>query len=197
MIRSIFSLIMLFAAISLFFVFINPYYKEVQDLGGQENSYQEAIANSRELEKINRALQDRYQSIGSDDVKKLSVLLPDYVNNVQVAIEIEQIRLAAGRGMTLKNVKYEVPKPETEGRALSREQALLAKKNYGIFELSFSTEGSYGNFISFLKDLEQSLRVIDIESISFASTDILSMQGTPRDIYKYDFKVKTYWLKSN
>ncbi|OGI70032.1 hypothetical protein A3A09_02015 [Candidatus Nomurabacteria bacterium RIFCSPLOWO2_01_FULL_42_20] len=188
---------MLFAAISLFFVFINPYYKEVQDLGGQENSYQEAIANSRELEKINRALQDRYQSIGSDDVKKLSVLLPDYVNNVQVAIEIEQIGLAAGRGMTLKNVKYEVPKPETEGRALSREQALLAKKNYGIFELSFSTEGSYGNFISFLKDLEQSLRVIDIESISFASTDILSMQGTPRDIYKYDFKVKTYWLKSN
>lgn len=188
---------MLAAAVGLFFVFINPYYVEVGELKDQENSYEEALTSSRELEKINRALQDRYQSISSNDVRKLGSLLPDFVNNVQVAIEIEQIGLAAGRGMTLKNVKYEVPVAEAEGRAMTREQALAARKPYGVFELSFSTEGSYSNFVGFLKDLEQSLRLIDVESISFASTDALGASGAPRDVYKYDFKVKTYWLKSN
>src|SRR3989344_2618120 len=115
----------------------------------------------------------------------------------QLAVEIE--KLALSYGMFLKNVEHTAPARDipTDGRiVLTREQLAAQKKAYGVFELSFSTEGSYGSFVGFLQSLEKSLRIIDIESIRFSSAE-LPGSSQPKDVYKYDFKVKTYWLKKN
>ena len=74
-------------------------------------------------------------------------------------------------------------------------------KDYGVFDLEFSTSGSYDNFINFTKDLEKNLRIVDISSISFSSEVSSGIGGAglktiSSEIYKYDFKIKTYWLKN-
>jgi len=193
MFRSIITIIFLLATIGLFFFFINPIYKDIKDLKEKEKSYQEALSNSRELERITTSLRDSYQSFQASDVKKLDTLLPDYVNNVQLAVEIE--KLALSYGMFLKNVTHKLPQEEATGRQLTREQLAEQRKDYSIFELSFNTEGAYNNFVNFLSDLEKSLRIVDIESISFSVAEALNALQVS-DIYKYDLKIKTYWLKN-
>jgi len=164
----------------------------------QQASYQQALVNSKELERIVSGLRDRYQAISPENIDKLKLLLPDYVNNVQLIIEIEKVALTYG--MILKNVKFDLPKEEmpSGSRApLTREQAARLKKEYGIFDLTFTTEGSYSNFVNFVRDLEKSLRIIDIESINFSSAENTGTGAqAARDIYKYELKVKTYWLKN-
>ena len=192
MFRTIITIIFLGGTIGLIVFFVNPSYKDVKGLLEKQKAYEQALANSKELEKTTTNLRNRYQAVSEDDIKRLDILLPDYVNNVQLAIEIEKIALSYG--MVLKNVKFELPETPAPGAPQTREQAAAAKRDYGIFKLTFSTEGSYTNFVSFLKDLERSLRLIDVESITFTVPELLG--GAPPTSYKYEVKVKTYWLKN-
>ena len=116
--------------------------------------------------------------------------------------------------MTLKDVKYNAPEPEktTDAGAAAGAPAPAAvarsgneNMEYGSWDLEFSTTGTYNNFLSFIRDIEQNLRIVDIASINFSSSTLAlggktgaggaSDPALP-ETYKYDFKIKTYWLKS-
>jgi hypothetical protein len=53
--------------------------------------------------------------------------------------------------------------------------------------LTFTTVLSYKDFVSFLRDLETSLRLVDVVGLSFTST-----KG---DLYDFSVSIRTYWLK--
>ncbi len=57
---------------------------------------------------------------------------------------------------------------------------------------------SYNNFINFTKDMEKNLRLVDISSVEFSAAEgsSNSKSGNSNDVYKYNFKIKTYWLKN-
>ena len=57
----------------------------------------------------------------------------------------------------------------------------------GSVELGFTVSASYENFLAFLHDLEHSLRVVDIENLTFQ----VQPEGTIND---YQFNIRTYWL---
>ena len=57
------------------------------------------------------------------------------------------------------------------------------------FNLQFSTTASYPNFLSFMKDIESSLRLTDIQSIDFIAAD------PTKGLTTYTVKLSTYWLK--
>ena len=58
---------------------------------------------------------------------------------------------------------------------------------YGTMTLKFTVNSSYGNFINFLQDLENNLRLLDITEISFNTTD--------SGFYDFNVSFNTYWLK--
>ncbi len=67
-------------------------------------------------------------------------------------------------------------------------------KDYEAFELEFSVEGSYSDFVAFMKLMERSLRLIDINTISFTpGTSEKDKKYT--DDYRYLFRINTYRLK--
>jgi hypothetical protein len=81
----------------------------------------------------------------------------------------------------------------------------ISRKDYGVWDLEFSTTGTYNNFLNFTKDLESNLRIVDISSIQFSSassSDINTKINLPAnspsssEVYRYGFKIKTYWLKN-
>ncbi|MEK7228172.1 MAG: type 4a pilus biogenesis protein PilO, partial [Patescibacteria group bacterium] len=59
------------------------------------------------------------------------------------------------------------------------------------FKLSFSTTGPYKNFLAFISDLEQNLRLVDITEVKFTQG---SGPGVV-DNLSYAVSLKTYWLK--
>jgi len=198
MFRFAFPIILIGIAIAGFFMFANPFYKDISSLSAQAVSYNEALDNSKSLEAERDKLTQKYNSISLDDLTKLQKFLPDNVNNIRLILEIEKI--ASPYGMVLKDVKYDTTSiKETASQTKAVQGGVTAKTNsdFGTWNLEFSTQGTFPNFLNFVKDLESNLRIVDISSIEFSSTATTGTgaNASPSNSYKYAFKIKTYWLK--
>ena len=173
MTRFILPIVLIGIAVSVFFMFANPIYNDISALKMQAASYNEALNNSKELENERDILTAKYNAIDPNDLAKLQKLLPDKIDNIRLILEIEQI--AAPYGMSLTDVKYDTTNtasttaPSVAATVEGGAAANSIPKNYGIFDLEFSTSGTYNNFINFTKDLENNLRIVDITGITFSS----------------------------
>ncbi|MCX6753259.1 MAG: type 4a pilus biogenesis protein PilO [Candidatus Nomurabacteria bacterium] len=200
--RFLLPIILIAISISGFFMFLNPTYTEIKSLQTKIESYNTALSNSKSLENQRDKLASKYNSIDTQNLDKLTTLLPDSVDNIRLILEIEKI--ATPYGMALKDVKYNpiVADPTVNSANKKLLKNTATKKDYGSWDLEFSTSGTYDDFISFSKDLEKNLRIVDISSVDF-SADNNSSSGTgmllatnSSSIYKFNFKIRTYWLKN-
>jgi Tfp pilus assembly protein PilO len=207
MTRFILPIILVGISVTVFFLFSNPFYNEIMMLREQVASYNEALGNSKALENERDKLTAKENSINPENLIKLAKLLPENIDNIRLILEIEQVALPYG--MALKDIKYNVPdtKKTTSGEVSvnQREREEVHPKDYGVWDLEFSITGSYNNFLNFSRDLESNLRVVDVASIQFSSDTAPSgssgASGSVSNVsssesYKYDFKIKTYWLKN-
>ncbi len=180
-----------------FFTLASPLYKDISLKKEQIASYNEALANSKALEALRDQLTQKYNSLHPEDLSKIQKFLPDHVDNIRLILEIEKV--ASPYGMVLRDVRYDI-----EERVVSRAAGSVpgsrapATKDYGVWGLEFSTQGTYNNFINFLKSLESNLRMVDVSSIEFSSNAGSGIELNPSlpEVYKYNFKIKTYWLKN-
>jgi len=181
-------------------MFTDPLYNSISSERIEVASYNEALDNSKALEAERDKLTQKENSFDPVNLSKIQKLLPDNVDNIRLILEIEKI--ASPYGMVLKNVKYDATNnntttPQTGG--VIQGGTSSSGKNYGTWNLGFSTQGTYDNFINFIKDLENNLRVVDISSIQFSSSANSTSTGlnpSSPEAYKYDFTIKTYWLKN-
>ncbi len=216
MFRYLISIILIGVSVVGFVMFTNPILGDISNIKTEIASYNEALDNSKSLENERDKLTKKYNAIDPESLNKLGKLLPDNVDNIRLILEIEKI--ASPYGMVLKDVKYDAtqakvdPKKDnktnttatdtttdTGSSAQPQVSNTIAVKNkeYGIWNLEFSTEGTYSNFVNLTKDLESNLRIVDISSIAFSSDGGLVLGKTKSsDTYKYNFKIKTYWLKN-
>ena len=186
-------------AIGGFFLLTEPLYQGISLKRQQIAAYDEALNNSKALEAERDKLTQKYNSFDPNNLSRLEKLLPDNVDNIRLILEIEKI--ASPYGMALKDVKYDVV---SKNSAVSQTQIAgviqpggnNGNKNYSVWNLEFSTQATYNNFLSFVKDLEDNLRIVDIASIQFSSNTSLGLSPTLSEAYKYNFKIKTYWLKN-
>ncbi|MFZ2204972.1 MAG: hypothetical protein WAV23_00055 [Minisyncoccia bacterium] len=202
MFRFIAPAILIGVAATGFFMFTIPFYGEITSSKAEVLSYNEALDNSKILEAKRDELTAKLNTIDPNNLVRLQKLLPDSVDNIRLILEIEQI--SKPYGMVLKDVKYDAVIKEAAAQTSGAVQGGVAstevRKDYGTWNLEFSTQGTYSNFINFVKDLESNLRIVDISSIQFSSdtpggASALSLSN-PSDSYKYGFKIKTYWLKN-
>ncbi len=177
--------ILIGVSVAGFFMFTNPLYKDISSLKQNSASYDEALNNSKVLEQEKEILTKKYNAVGAENLDKLQKLLPSSVDNIRLVLEIEKIALAYG--MSLKDVKYDAIQNNSNMTGNISMGARATLKDYEVLNLEFATEGTYSNFLNFLKSLENNLRIIDISSISFSST----AGGSVQDFYKYTFKIKT------
>ena len=154
----------------------------------------------------------KYNALDPVNLSKLVKLLPDNVDNIRLILEIEKV--ASPYGMALENVKYstdttkkDATKDTTATQAMAAQTggtqgkgANLPNKDYGVWNLEFSTKGTYNNFLNFIKDLENNLRIVDISSIQFSSDTATNTKSginpSSSESYVYNFVIKTYWLKN-
>ncbi len=192
MMRYIFPALLILLSVASFILFTSPTYKEIKTLKQEAAAYDAALTNALNLQKVRDALSEKYRSLTPEQIDRLSKLLPDNVDNIRLIIDIQ--RMATNYGMLLTSVKFDTFAAAQVASAVVQESPdgiLEEEKEYGSFNLEFSTAASYQTFLLFLADLEKSLRIIDISSISFTS-DV----DATGDNYKYGFKIKTYWLKN-
>jgi Tfp pilus assembly protein PilO len=195
--RFLLPIILIGASLAIFMVFINPLYQGISDLRAQVSSYDEALTNSKALENERDKLTQKFNSITASDLERIKKMLPENVDNIRLILEIEKI--ASPFGMALRDVRYNPTEDDTPAPSGGIQASPTATaKEYGVWDLEFSTTGSYTNFLNFIKALESNLRIVDIASVEFSSETAGAAGAAPSvsSPYKYNFKIKTYWLKN-
>jgi len=196
MFKNIISLGLIAIVIAGFFMFIKPMYADITTMRGQIASYDEALSNSKVLENQRDELAKKYNSIDPSNLQKLSKLLPDSIDNIRLILEIE--KLANPYGMFLRDVKYATTEAANTKDVVAGGRTLTDTKQkiYGTWDLEFSTQGTYFNFVNFLKDLENNLRMVDVVFVDFLSETVPGANPGLSEVYKYNIRIKTYWLKN-
>jgi Tfp pilus assembly protein PilO len=177
--RLFIPIILVVAAIGLFVVYTNPAYQGTKALSAQVDAYNNALDKSQELRSVRDQLLSKRNTFSTDDVQKLSEILPDNVDNIRLIIDINNI--ASRHGLTLSGVNV--------GDISEKNTNVLTSSDagpVGNVEVSFGVSTSYDGMLAFLTDLEHSLRLIDVQKLGF-------VVGA-NDISTYTFTIRTYRL---
>lgn len=178
--RLLVPIILVGAAIGLFVVWTNPSYQTSKTIASEVSAYNDALTKSQELKAVRDKLISKRNTFSPDDVTKLSRVLPDNVDNIRLVIDINHI--AARHNLSLKGVQL-----GALSNSRSTPNALASGASgdaVGSVTIGFSVTASYDTMIAFLQDLERSLRIIDIQSLSFSAGDTTD----------YSLTIRTYWL---
>jgi Tfp pilus assembly protein PilO len=169
----------------IFFTVTDPIYKQAKELGVKYDQYQDVLDKSTELLKQRKALQDKYKGFAESDMERLKKLLPDAVDNVRLIIDIDDI--AKYHKLTINNVRLDDSKASKGGAKDSATTIKAGEGKYGTIPMGFSVTADYDVFLSFLDDLESSLRIVDVTNIT--------LKPGANNVYSFDVSLKTYWLK--
>ncbi len=176
--RIIASIFLLAATVMVFFTWTNPILKTVKTLKTEQNNLNVSLNNLKEVRSVSDQILSEYNSISQEDLDKLNKLLPSKMKAIEFVMEVEN--MTKKHNLVLKNVDIQKP-DDKKKRIIFGEK----KKPFEKIPLSISVVGSYASFISFLSDMERSLSVIDVESLTFKSGKI--------DSYQFSIKASTYW----
>jgi len=184
MTRFLLPILMFVAAGGLFFGFVTTRYEGVKALRAEAAQYDEALERAQELRQVRDRLNATYRTFSTSDVESLLMLLPDNLDNIRFALDIDRIAV----DNNLKISKLELEGGESEASTPEGEEPQDESLTLGMATLRFTVEGSYANMVNFLMDLERNLRVVDI-------TDITFMGGEAGGPESYTIGVRMYWLK--
>ena len=206
--RYITPIILLILSIASFLVYTNPTFNEIKGLQTLSDSYNTALNNAQQLQQKRDALTTQYNSFSPDGLARLSQFLPDSADNIHTIIDLQG--MAQAYGMAISSTKF-TPTDSSQDAASATASPLAAAgttavaqatQDYGTFDLIFVTSGTYDSFIKFLKDVESSLRLTDIESVTFSSDVAAAQSSAGANLnsgqsasYTYTIKLRTYWLK--
>ncbi len=172
-------LLLIVLSVGLFYLYINPQYTEINTLNAKEAEYSNALDKAQQIQQIRANLLTKYNNFSQENMQKLQTLLPDNVDNVRLALDLANV--AKKYNIDIKDIKIDKPLNDLQAGPTGQ------IKPYGEAKVTFSFSASYENFVKYVMDIEQSLRIVDVSGISF--------KAPPSGMYDYTLVVNTYWLK--
>lgn len=199
--RYILLLIIIGASLAAFFMVVKPRYDKLQAVKNEVSTYDESLETAEQLKISREELIAKYNSIPKSDLDNIKTLLPDSVDNIRLIIQLDSLATKNGLSI-LRNVDYKsdalvaASSGSPDAAATDMSGIESARRPYGELTVSFQTQGQYANFLAFLSDLEQNLRLVDVTAVDFtvASSDGSSGQALASNL-SYKVTLKTYWLK--
>ncbi|GMU74453.1 MAG: hypothetical protein AMXMBFR44_6500 [Candidatus Campbellbacteria bacterium] len=178
--RFISGIIFIVVAVAVFFGLTNPKYQTTKTVRDKVAQLDEALDKAKELTELRDTLTVQYNSFTDEELKKLNTLLPDSVDTVRLIIDVDNI--ADAHNLTLLNISI------AGGEVTSQQSSGPEGRPYGVMNLSFNVSTTYEQFKAFLIDVERSLRLLDVQTISFGQPDVTGRTT-------YTVSARTYWLK--
>jgi Tfp pilus assembly protein PilO len=175
------AIILLLLSIGLFYTFTNGQYQDVKTLYALASEYRSALQNVSTITELRDRLLVTYETFPKEDIKRINEVLPDNIDTVQLALDLDS--MASRYGISIKSIQTAVGVAENTGLVVLPDST----KVYETATVSFNFVSNYKDFMRLLADIEKSLRIMNIKSISFQASD--------SGLYEYKISVETYWLK--
>jgi hypothetical protein len=173
------SLGLIVIAGALFFMFGKPQLADLDALSREKDSYNQAISDLNTVEEKKNQLLARLNAVPEENIKRIDTMLPDKANIVGLVAEIDSI--AGKRGILIRNI--ETGQPANFASAVGE---VAPPKDYNSTTLTFDFDSNYDNMKYLLTELESSLRLLDIRSVSFGTSEKPGQQN-------YKVSMDVYW----
>ena len=166
-------------SIGLFYTFTNIEYGKVKDLHVLASEYQSVLANISDIVRLRDTLLVAYEEFPEEDKDRIEKVLPANIDMVDLALELDSI--ASRYGISIKDIRIDNEMNKDLGVVLPEHPSLYEK-----VMVSLSFVSNYENFKRLLADMEKSLRIMEVKSISFDVAD--------SGLYEHEITIETYWL---
>jgi len=195
MTRVIISTLALVLSGAIFFFYTQSTYDNTQAIRTQINEYNVALEKSAQLLQLKQQLLSRYNLFNPQDIERIQKMLPDHVDNIRLILDMDS--MAAAYGMTLSNV--DISGSMIKGQNQQTVATIGSNnKKHDMLTIKFNVDSTYDNFKKFLTDLQSSLRIVDLVSLSIqpGSGVRTSPSGAATEpVYHFSIGLRTYWLK--
>lgn len=203
--KSIISIILIAASIAFFMFFTKDKWVELKANRIEVEKLNVAQENAKKLKSRIDSLLAVKNAITPADTEKIKKMIPDNIENVKLIIDFDNMlqALVAERGTA---ALYRSANPADTG-SISIENPKISQgvalidgsfdaSQLGVADFSFTVSLTYNDFIEFLKRIETSTRIFDVESITFSTPEVPAGKNPNDIIYTFNIALKTYWLKS-
>ncbi len=151
---------------------------------------------------LERAVIEKLNSINNvlaeqkSNVERLEQAIPDSELKPELISIMEN--LASQNGLNLVSVNV-ASVPDESGARTNRGREVTARDTIGRLKIDINTSGNYASFKSWLTAVERSLRIIDVNEITFAIAKQKTAAGeelpTVDPLIDFSINMNTYILK--
>ena len=160
--RAIIGALFFAGAVAVIIIGVRPIWQEIQTLSDEKAVFSATVDRINELRGIRDGLIQTYNSISQTNIRRVKKMLPDTLNSGLILVELSN--LASQSGLLLKSTDVSTAAGRA-GAPITRS----ATERYAEIQLKLVVSGPYERFRSFLQNLEKSLRIVDVTSLSFTS----------------------------
>jgi Tfp pilus assembly protein PilO len=190
MTKQIIAIVLFVLAGAVFFGYTKPTYDQVRTHQVKVSQLDQLLEQRKSFDAKKAQLISMLNAFPPDNLLRLKRMLPDHVDNVRLILDLDN--MASRYGMSIQDVT--IKRAESESSDESVLGAINAQTSiYDSLTMQFSMRGTYANFVSFMNDLESSLRLVEVETITLNPDVSATVQGEP--VYRISITVRTYWLK--
>ncbi|MDO8590034.1 MAG: hypothetical protein Q7R69_02075 [bacterium] len=175
------AIVLLLLSVGIFYTFTNAQYQDVKKMYALSNEYQNVLQNVSAITELRDRLLVTYETFPKTEIERINKSLPDNIDTVRLALDLDG--MAARYGISIKDIQAVTGTSEDA-------TLIVLPGNENVYEkvtVSFGFIATYANFTRLLADIERSLRIMDIKSISFRVGE--------SNLYDYKIVAETYWLK--
>lgn len=221
MIKPILSIIVIVLSAVFAFLYVKPEYNRTEERRADIKTLSETLKSAEVIKDLIRQTGESLNSIDPKDIERFGVLLPETIDGIRFANNLQGIGVANSiilsgikveeRSKEDKSVKAAIPGfTSTVSNAISLDRpdpgsqnasvkVPSSEKKYATTKASFSVITTYEKFLLFLDDIEKSLGLITVTSLSFreyqeSSNARVSATSGP-SLYQYTVEIETYSLK--
>lgn len=178
----------------MYFYYIKPELVVISQKKAEYTKYKDVVDQVKDIKTLKDDLTNKYQSISVEDISKLDQIIPQKFDPVLFANDLNELSIKNSLKLDQLRISYQRSEEKVN------QDAQVGDKVYKEITASFNLKGDYAKFLGFLKELETSLRLIDVTSLSIKSSALKVNDKTgkvtdSKNTLEYSIEIKTYSLK--
>ncbi|MFM2414337.1 MAG: hypothetical protein RI911_30 [Candidatus Parcubacteria bacterium] len=222
MAKLILAIIMFVGSGAAFFLYVSPTYSDAMKVKEEIAIYQQALEKATEVQNLKRGLLAKLNEFSGANVERLEKLLPSSMNNVHLILDLDGMATSRGLSLSTVAISREGGLPEQKGGGVALAGAVEQQRKFQSVNLSFSVVATYQDMMAFMRDIERSLRLVDLVALKVSGAQTQQQQNEfsriPNELarfagsgnqnnftqelpldqaYTFAVELRTYWLPSN
>jgi len=189
----VFGILILGFLVSVLFLDI-PMVQEVLNINKEAKYQQELLAQKTDFIRTVEKLMEKYKN-NQEILQKLDSILPNNKDIPNLLVQIEA--LANDSGIVFNDMAISAAEEKASSKAQEVRTGEVSQGNlptgYSAVSISLKLSASYESFKSFLRAVENNLRLVDVDSISFSN----QAKEEGNNVFDFEMVLKTYYQVAN